>query len=89
MHVVGEATDGTGLALTGRGLQDVTRLASSPAKLWSEVSASNADEIGPALDELIRVLGELRDDLRNGEAVERIFESANRWREELQKSKLS
>lgn len=89
MHVVGEATDGKGLALTGRGLQDVTRLASSPAKLWSEVSASNADEIGPALDELIRVLGELRDDLRNGEAVERVFESANRWREELQKSKLS
>lgn len=89
MHVVGEATGREGLALTGRGLQDVSRLASSPATIWRDVSASNADQIGPALDELIRVLGSLRDDLGAGDALARVFESANRWRAELLKTKSS
>lgn len=89
MHVVGEATHGEGLALTGRGLQDVTRLASSPAEIWSDVSASNADQIVPALDALIGVLGRLRDGLGSGGAIERVFESANHWRDELLKSKPS
>ena len=46
MHVVGDAAGREGLALSGRGLQDTTRLASSPADIWKEVCATNADEIG-------------------------------------------
>ena len=87
MHVVGEAAGRDGLALTGRGLQDVTRLASSPASIWADVCASNADEIGRALDVLIDLFSDLRNGLERTETIERIFQSANRWRDELQSTK--
>ena len=83
MHVVGEAAGEEGLNLSGRGLQDTTRLASSPADIWKEVCATNADEIGSALDALISVLRQLRADLQTGKSIEEVFESANLWRETL------
>ncbi len=83
MHVVGQASGSEGLSLSGRGLQDTTRLASSPADIWKEVSATNADELGAALDALIAVLGELRADLKTGQSIEAVFASANSWREVL------
>jgi prephenate dehydrogenase len=83
MHVVGTSVGEEGLALSGRGLQDTTRLASSPAGIWREVCASNADEVGAALDALIAILNSLRSDLETGEAVDEVFDSANRWRETL------
>lgn len=89
MHVVGETAGHDGLALTGRGLQDTTRLASSPASVWRDVCATNADEIGQALEMLIKVLAELRSDLQRTDAIEQIFRSANRWRDELQDSKMN
>jgi prephenate dehydrogenase len=85
MHLIGEVVGRDGLALTGRGLQDVTRLASSPADIWKDVCSSNADELGPALDALIKVLADLRADLSRSETLEEVFQSANRWRDELQK----
>jgi prephenate dehydrogenase len=84
MHLVGDTVGREGLALTGRGLQDVTRLASSPAGIWKDVCASNADELGPALDALIKVLSELRADLSVSATIEAIFQSANYWRDQLQ-----
>lgn len=86
MHLVGEAVGRDGLSLTGRGLQDVTRLASSPAGIWKDVCASNADEVGPALDALVKVLTDVRADLSDSETIEEIFESANRWRDQLKDS---
>ena len=83
MHVVGEAAGEEGLSLSGRGLQDTTRLASSPADIWKEVGATNADEIGAALDALITVLKRLRADLATGKSIDEVFDSANRWRESL------
>ena len=83
MHVVGEAAGHEGLAFSGRGLQDTTRLASSPADIWREVCATNADQVGSALDALIAVLQQLRRDLETGAAIDDVFESANRWRERL------
>jgi prephenate dehydrogenase len=83
MHVVGEAAREEGLSLSGRGLQDTTRLASSPADIWKEVCATNADEIGSALDALISVLRQLRADLQTGKSIDEVFESANLWRETL------
>ena len=80
MHVVGETAREEGLSLSGRGLQDTTRLASSPADIWKEVCATNADEIGSALDALISVLRQLRADLQTGKSIEEVFESANLWR---------
>lgn len=83
MHVVGNAARQEGLHLSGRGLVDTTRLASSPAGIWKEVCATNADEIAAALDALIAVLQELRQNLESGQAVDRVFQSANAWRETL------
>jgi prephenate dehydrogenase len=83
MHIVGEATGDEGLALAGKGLQDSTRLASSPSEVWKDVCASNADNLAPALDALIRVLQDLRDDLDRGDALERIFRSAQDWKARL------
>jgi prephenate dehydrogenase len=83
MKVVGDAVGSDGLALAGRGLSDTTRLASSPADIWKDIAATNADEIGPALDALIAVLEELRRDLASGDQLSAIFAEARRWRETL------
>ena len=87
MDVVGRAATGDGLRLAGRGLTDSTRLASSPASVWRDVCASNADDIGPALDALIARLSELRADLQNGRVVDEVFDDAARWRAELMKGR--
>ncbi len=83
MQVVGDAVGHEGLALSGRGLAGTTRLASSPADIWKDIAATNADEIGPALDALIGVLQDLRRDLPEGDQLTEIFSTAKRWRETL------
>lgn len=83
MHVVGQAAGRDGLELSGRGLQDTTRLASSPADIWKEVCATNPDEVGSALDALIAVLQQLRADVNTGASIDEVFASANLWRETL------
>jgi prephenate dehydrogenase len=83
MQVVGDAVGHEGLGLSGRGLADTTRLASSPADIWKDIAATNADEIGPALEALIDVLQDLRRDLRTGDQLTEVFATANRWRETL------
>jgi prephenate dehydrogenase len=83
MHVVGRAAGQEGLGLSGRGLQDTTRLASSPAGIWKEVCATNADEVGAALDALVSILQDLRADLESGKSIDEVFASANLWRETL------
>jgi len=87
MDVVGQAASTDGLRWAGRGLTDSTRIASSPASVWREVCASNADLIGVALDALIARLTEMRADLEHGDAVEAIFEQAARWRAELMRGR--
>ena len=82
MAVIGnEASDA--LALAGRGLVDTTRLAGSPAGIWQDIAATNTDQIRRALDALIARLTDLRDDLEAGEAIERIFAEAARYRAKL------
>jgi prephenate dehydrogenase len=83
MEVVGAAVGEDGLALAGRGLVDTTRLASSPAEIWKDIAATNADEIGPALDTLIALLQELRADLAGGERLAEVFRNAAAWRQKL------
>jgi prephenate dehydrogenase len=85
MEVVGEATSSSGLRLAGRGLVDSTRLASSPADVWREVCASNASDIGVALDLLIARLQQLREGLADAETVDAVFGRAAHWRAELMK----
>jgi len=83
MGVVGKAVGPDGLALSGRGLADTTRLASSPADIWKDIAATNADQIGPALDALIDVLQDLRRDLPRGDKLTDVFAEAARWRRTL------
>ena len=73
MQVVGDAVGLEGLALAGRGLADTTRLASSPADIWRDITATNADEIGAALDALIARLQDLRRDLPEGDTLADVF----------------
>jgi prephenate dehydrogenase len=89
MDVVGEAAASSGLRLAGRGLVDSTRLASSPADVWREVCASNAGDIGAALDQLIARLQDLRAGLTDAATVDGVFERAARWRSELMKGRES
>src|SRR5258708_4104659 len=83
MQVVGDGVGDEGLALAGRGLVDTTRRASSPADIWKDIAATNADAIGVALDTLIELLRDLRQDLTAGDRLEDVFVAAGRWREKL------
>jgi prephenate dehydrogenase len=85
MQVVGDAVGEEGLTLAGRGLADTTRLASSPPDIWRDIAATNADEIGPALDALIARLQDLRRDLPDGDRLAEIFTDAARWRSGIKK----
>ena len=85
MHVIGQAVGEENLRLAGEGLRDATRLASSPTDLWRAVSSSNADEIRSAIDVLVSVLQEVRDDLDRGDALAVVFESARKWKAELER----
>ena len=83
MQVVGEHVGQEGLDLAGRGLADTTRLASSPSDIWTDITATNVDEIGAALDDMIALLKELRADLAQGDRLADVFAEAARWRERL------
>ena len=83
MHVVGESVGDAGLKLSGAGLADTTRVAASPASIWSDICATNEDELLPALDRLIATLQDLRRKLAADESIDPLFESAQRWRGRL------
>jgi prephenate dehydrogenase len=54
-------------ALAGPGFRDMTRLADSPAGLWSEIVAANRAAVGDALDALIAALEGVRRELPAGD----------------------
>ncbi len=86
MHVVGEHAGAGGLALAGRGLHDTTRLASSPADIWRDISASNHDNIGTAIDELVAILLRMKPAANApAEGLDRTFDSAARWKRVLER----
>jgi prephenate dehydrogenase len=85
MHLVGERTGAAGLALAGRGLRDTTRLASSPPDIWRDISASNADNIARAIDELVGILLQLRPETStSADVLQQTFHSAARWKRLLE-----
>ncbi len=63
------------LAAAGPGLVDATRLALSPYEIWSDILATNAAQIGAALDAYIAQISELRAVLTDPE-MERHFRAA-------------
>jgi prephenate dehydrogenase len=86
MDVVGQRAGADDLELAGGGLRDTTRLASSPATTWRDVTATNADAVGEALDELIAALQRLKADLASGQELQRVFDSAEKWKRVLDAS---
>jgi prephenate dehydrogenase len=85
MQVIGDAVGPDGLALAGRGLADTTRLAGSPPDIWRDIATTNADQIGPALDEFVALLQALRRDLPEGDRLADVFSHASALRDHLQK----
>ncbi len=86
MEVVGTTVDGD-IRFAGQGLVDTTRLASSPAEVWRDICATNADEIACALDLLIERLSDIRSDLQRTEMIDSVFDQAAHWRAELMKGR--
>jgi prephenate dehydrogenase len=87
MHVVGEHAGAEGLALAGRGLRDTTRLASSPADIWRDITASNQDNIAHAIDELVAILLRMKPAPNAPpEALDRTFDSAAQWKRVLERA---
>ena len=86
MQVVGERAGREGLSLAGSGLRDTTRLASSPAGTWRDVTATNVDALGAAIDDLIAALQRLKTDLTVGQELQQVFDAAAAWKRTLDDS---
>jgi prephenate dehydrogenase len=85
MQLVGERVGIDGLALAGRGLSDTTRLASSPVDIWRDIAATNQDNIGRAVDELVAILLRLKAGSQAaGDPLGTTFESAAHWKRVLE-----
>ena len=85
MHLVGERAGIEGLSLAGRGLSDTTRLASSPADIWRDITATNQDNIARAIDELVDILLRLKAGDRDGTVpLGTTFDSAAHWKRVLE-----
>jgi prephenate dehydrogenase len=91
-HLPQATSTALGLALAGERLgpsalgpggRDLTRLAGSPAALWTEIALANAAQIGPALLSLEGRLRQLRQALEEGDArlVHDFFAEGRRWAE--------
>jgi GNAT superfamily N-acetyltransferase len=83
LETVGSTVGETGLALSGPGLADTTRLAASPGGLWAGILAANADHVAEAIASLESALARLRTGLRDAASVQTTFASAARWRRSI------
>ncbi len=68
--------------ISGRGLQDMTRLAASGYSLWRDIVATNSNNLRDALLKYEQQLSHLRENLR-GPALREEFDAANRFRTNL------
>ena len=80
LETVGATVGESGLALSGPGLADTTRLAASPGGLWAGILAANADHVAEAVAALEAALARLRAGLGDAASVQSTFASAARWR---------
>ena len=72
------------LKLAAGGFRDLTRIASSPFKVWRDICKTNADEIKEHIDSLIESLESLRE-LVGTEKLEESFQRASESRALIQK----
>jgi len=77
MRTAGGAVGPRGLAASGRGFADMTRLASSPAELWRGILATNADYVWEAVQALTASLPASVADLQTADRVGALLREAN------------
>ena len=70
--------------LAGEPFRIVTQLAATNPAVSSAICASNSTAIAARIDDLIRLLGEIRDNLRNPDQIETIFTHARDIHTQLQ-----
>jgi prephenate dehydrogenase len=80
LRTIGATVGEQGLALSGPGLADTTRLAASPGALWAGILGTNADHVAEAMIALEGELARLRGSLGEPASVETTFAEAARWR---------
>src|SRR5829696_1099425 len=83
LETIGAKVGEAGLALSGAGLADTTRLAASPGALWAGILAANADHVGEAIGVLEAALASMRGSLTDAAVITSTFTSAARWRRAL------
>lgn len=83
MAVVGPLAGESNLDLAGSGLRDTTRLADSDPELWSEIAASNAEELSKAVRRLREQLERVEKSLDASEPLHDFFSAGRRWRAKL------
>jgi len=83
MSVVGPLAGESNLDLAGTGLRDTTRLADSDPDLWSEIAASNAEELSKAVRKLREQLERVEKSLDASEPLHDFFRTGLRWRGKL------
>jgi len=75
---------GDNLNLSGQGLRDLTRLANSDSKLWSEIFLTNRAVISPLLDQIISDLQNLKSSLnKNDQQVFEFMEKGKRGKNKI------
>jgi prephenate dehydrogenase/GNAT superfamily N-acetyltransferase len=80
LETVGATVGENGLALSGPGLADTTRLAASPGGLWAGILAANADHVAEAMAALESALARMRGGLDDAASIQTAFAAAARWR---------
>ena len=83
LRTIGATVGESGLALSGAGLADTTRLAASPGALWAGILAANADHVAEAIGVLEGALAGVRGSLGDAAAITDTFTAAGRWRRAL------
>jgi len=74
-------TPGT-MQLAAGGFRDLTRVASAPFKMWHDIFLTNKKVIGPLLDECIRMLSAMKDNL-DADTLEKSFNAAMETRTKI------
>ncbi len=72
------------LQLAAGGFRDMTRIASSPFKMWDDICRTNAEAIRTTLDTFIRELNELKSRI-GSDALKDDFQTANHTRANIPK----
>ncbi|MDQ3069524.1 MAG: prephenate dehydrogenase/arogenate dehydrogenase family protein [Acidobacteriota bacterium] len=83
MAVAGTLAGESNLDLAGTGLRDTTRLAASDPDMWSEIAASNAEELSKAVRLLREELARVEKALDASEPLHDFFSAGRRWRMKL------